>query len=121
MNGGLSNGLWGDNFSLGLTVIPPRTEHARHSHPGVEEMFYVLSGVLEVTFYYGDREERYEAPPGSWAHIPPGVEHTGGCISIEPERFIVIYSPPSPEIYQLKNIPECIVRPHGQIPKYKCK
>ncbi|MCX8193731.1 MAG: hypothetical protein N3G77_07985, partial [Nitrososphaeria archaeon] len=36
----------GENFSLGLTVIPPGTEHARHTRPGVEEMFYVLSGVL---------------------------------------------------------------------------
>lgn len=111
----------GENFSFGLTVIPPGTEHAKHSHPGVEEMFYVLSGVLEVTFYYDDREERYEVPPGSWVHIPPGVVHAGGCISVEPARFLVIYSPPGPETHQLRNTPECTVLPPGKLPSYTCK
>lgn len=111
----------GKRFSLGLTVIPPSTQHGRHSHPGVEEMFYVLSGVLGVTFYYGDKEEHYEAPPGSWVHIPAGVEHAGGSISVEPARFLVIYSPAGPETYQLRNTPECTVLPPGKIPAYTCK
>lgn len=111
----------GKNFSLGLTVIPPSVAHTRHSHPGVEEMFYIISGEMEVTFYHGDREEKYRATPGSWVHIPPGVEHAGGCVSVEPVRFLVIYGPPGPETTQLRNSPECTVLPPGKIPSYTCK
>lgn len=111
----------GDRFSLGLTVIPPSTAHERHSHPGVEEMFYIISGEMEVIFYYGDEQEKFYAGPGSYVHIPAGVEHSGGGNSVEPVRFLVIYSPPGPETYQLRNDPECTVLPPGKLPAYHCK
>ncbi|KXA88533.1 hypothetical protein AKJ40_03985 [candidate division MSBL1 archaeon SCGC-AAA259M10] len=109
----------GENFSLGVTVITPGQEHAKHNHPGVEEMFYVVSGKLGVNFYYDDGEkESFEAPAGSWVHIPTGVKHDGKCISVEPAKFLVIYSPAGPETDQLRNVPESTILEPGEKPEY---
>ena len=35
-------------FSAGVVHVPPGQGHARHNHPGSEEIIYVLEGAIEI-------------------------------------------------------------------------
>jgi mannose-6-phosphate isomerase-like protein (cupin superfamily) len=64
----------------------PLDPHVHHRHV---ESLYVLAG--ELTFTFGDREER--AVAGTWVQVPAGTPHTLVCTGQEEVRFLEIHTP----------------------------
>jgi quercetin dioxygenase-like cupin family protein len=66
----------------------------KHSHPGIEQVCYVLEGRARVEI--GD-EVVGELGPGDTVFFPADVPHVFTTISIEPVKVLVIYAPPYAE------------------------
>jgi len=60
-----------EHLRVGMTEYNPATPHEPHSHPGQEEVIWVLSG----HGYTETREVRQSLRPGAVAYIPSGLEH----------------------------------------------
>jgi mannose-6-phosphate isomerase-like protein (cupin superfamily) len=60
-----------------------------HSHPGFDEMFYVLAG--EYAFRAGGR--RFTVPPGTFVLMPRGIFHTFASTGIIEGRLLQIGVP----------------------------
>ncbi|MGH3042248.1 MAG: cupin domain-containing protein [Gaiellaceae bacterium] len=83
-------------FSLAEVTIEPGTSGPPlHSHRELLDSFYVLEGTLAVLV--GDDE--VDAPPGTYAYVPPGVVHTFANRSDEPVRFLNLNTPGGWEDY----------------------
>ena len=83
-------------FSLAEVTIQPGTSGPPpHSHRELLDSFYVLEGTLTVRV--GDGE--LEAPPGTYACVPPGVVHTFANRSAGPVRFLNLNTPGGWEDY----------------------
>ncbi len=96
--------------SFGVTEVRPGGGHARHNHPGAEEIIYVLSGAGEQMV---DDKPPVLIGPGACVFIPDGVYHSTLNTGGEPMRLIIVYSPAGPE-QLLRDIPGCRVLPPGQ-------
>jgi quercetin dioxygenase-like cupin family protein len=84
------------SFSLAEVTIEPGTSGPPpHSHRGLLDSFYVLAGTLTVRV--GDDE--LEAPPGTYACVPPGIVHTFANRSAGPVRFLNLNAPGGWEDY----------------------
>ena len=84
--------------SLGLiayTAAPEFPGPPPHIHRATNDMFFVVQGTL--TLRLGDDE--HEAPPGSFALVPPGNVHTFANRQREPVRFVSIVAPGGFEQY----------------------
>jgi oxalate decarboxylase/phosphoglucose isomerase-like protein (cupin superfamily) len=103
-----------ERFSAGVVLLEPGKGHARHNHPGVEEILYVVSGHGKQMIEEGG--ETWEPiGPGDLVHIPPDVFHATINTGWEPLKMVAIYSPPGPEAF-LKTLPGCQVLPPGELP-----
>jgi mannose-6-phosphate isomerase-like protein (cupin superfamily) len=76
-------------FTLGIIEIAPGRVLEAHVHDGEDDAFYVLEG--EMTFVVGD--EDVAAPPGTFALVPPGVEHGFRNDGDVPVRMFNIHAP----------------------------
>jgi mannose-6-phosphate isomerase-like protein (cupin superfamily) len=76
-------------------VVPGFPGPPPHVHHTLHDVFYVLEGML--TLRLGD--EAHEAPPGTFACIPPGAVHTFANRSSEPVRFLNFNTPSGFEGY----------------------
>jgi quercetin dioxygenase-like cupin family protein len=86
----------GGFFSLAEVTIQTGTSGPPpHSHRELLDSFYVLEGTLTVRV--GDDE--VEAPPGTYACMPPSVVHTFANRSDEPVRFLNLNTPGGWEDY----------------------
>jgi quercetin dioxygenase-like cupin family protein len=72
-----------------MKVPPNAFAPPPHSHPGNEELLYVLEGVLR---YSVDGETR-EVRPGEWGSTPRGSVHAFSNPGAETARALVINSP----------------------------
>ena len=61
-----------------------------HSHPGIEQVCYLLAGRARAEV----NGEACELEPGDCCFFPPDVPHVFTVTSDEPARVLVIYSPP---------------------------
>jgi len=100
-----------ERFSMGVVVLNPGKGHTVHTHPGVEEILYVMSGVGEQMV----SGERRKVGPGSLIHIPPDVEHETINIGWQQMKIVAVYAPPGPEA-MLRQMPECTVLAPGELP-----
>jgi oxalate decarboxylase/phosphoglucose isomerase-like protein (cupin superfamily) len=98
-------------FSMGVVMLKPGEGHASHSHPGTEEILYVVSGVGKQTVL--DKEA--DLVPGMLVFIPEGAEHSTFNTGWEPLKLIAVYAPPGPE-EALREAPDCTVVPPGELP-----
>jgi quercetin dioxygenase-like cupin family protein len=64
-----------------------------HSHPGIEQVCYLLEGRARAEV----GGEVCELGPGDCCFFPPGVQHVFTVVSDEPVKVLVIYSPPYAE------------------------
>lgn len=64
-----------------------------HSHPGIEQVCYLLSGTARAQV--GD--ESAEMVPGDCCYFPPDIPHVFTVTSERPARLLVIYAPPYEE------------------------
>jgi quercetin dioxygenase-like cupin family protein len=84
-----------EHLRVGVTEYHPGTPHEPHSHPGQEEVIWVLSG-HGYTETHGARQPppENEPRPGALAYIPAGLEHKTAAED-GPMTAIVIKSPAS--------------------------
>ena len=82
------------NLEVVLGVVAKGGGALKHSHPGIEQVCYVLAGRarVEVGDDYVD-----EVGPGDTIFFPAGVPHVFTTISVEPVKVLVIYAPPYAE------------------------
>lgn len=96
-----------ERFSFGMVILNPGKGHDSHTHPGVEEIIFVMSGVGEQMI---DGQGPVKVGPGDCFHIPPDVVHSTINTGWEPMRLLVVYAPPGAE-RGLREIAGCEVIP----------
>lgn len=84
------------NLEVVLGVIEKGRGALPHSHPGIEQVCYMLEGtaIAEVA------GQRFELGPGDACYFPADTMHVFTVTSAQPAKLLVIYSPPygeSPE------------------------
>ena len=81
------------NIEVVLGVIEKGKGALPHSHPGIEQVCYVLEGRARAQI----DGQSCELGAGDACFFPPDVEHVFTAISDEPVKVLVIYSPPYTE------------------------
>jgi oxalate decarboxylase/phosphoglucose isomerase-like protein (cupin superfamily) len=94
-----------NRFSFGIVELAQGKGHARHNHPGAEEIIYVVSGQGEQMV---DDRPPVKVGVGSSIYIPADVYHSTVNTGWETLKLIVVYSPAGPERL-LREIPGCKV------------
>jgi oxalate decarboxylase/phosphoglucose isomerase-like protein (cupin superfamily) len=90
-------------FSFGLVDLEAGKGHARHNHPGSEEIIYVVSGQGEQMV---DDQPPVAVSAGSSIYVPADVYHSTLNTGTQTLKLIVVYSPAGPERL-LREIPGC--------------
>ncbi len=103
-----------DRFTMGVVLLDPGKGHARHNHPGVEEILYVVSGEGSQMIDLGG-EEWTPIKAGDLVHIPPDIYHSTVNTGWEALKLMAIYAPPGPEAI-LRALAECRVLAPGELP-----
>jgi oxalate decarboxylase/phosphoglucose isomerase-like protein (cupin superfamily) len=96
-----------ERFSFGIVRLASGKGHARHNHPGSEEIIYVVSGEGEQMV---DDQPAVKVGPGSSIYIPADIYHSTLNTGTETMELLVVYSPAGPERL-LREIPGCKVTP----------
>ena len=101
-------------FTMGVVLLQPGKGHARHNHPGCEEILYIVSGRGKQMIDIGG--ERWE-PIGEAdvVHIPADIFHATLNTGWEPLKMVAVYCPPGPEAI-LRTLPGCRLIPPGRLP-----
>ncbi|GAB5505638.1 MAG: cupin domain-containing protein [Rhizobiaceae bacterium] len=88
-----------ERFSGGVVDVNPGQGHARHNHPGAEEIIFVISGTGEqmVEDENGNPVTR-EVGPGCTVYVPESRYHSTLNTGSEPMQLFVVYSPAGPEL-----------------------
>jgi len=81
-----------ENMLLVRATMPAGKAHAFHTHPGCEEIIYILEGRAEQWV----ERQRQILGPGEVAHIPAGAVHATYNTSDRPLVFLAILSPAEP-------------------------
>jgi oxalate decarboxylase/phosphoglucose isomerase-like protein (cupin superfamily) len=102
--------------AAGVVILDPGKGHARHNHPGSEEILYVISGEGDqmVEDDAGAPLERH-VRAGDMVFVPEGVFHATLNTGWEPLRLLAVYSPGGPEAF-LRGLPDCVIVPAGELP-----
>ena len=93
-------------FSAGVVDLPPGQGHARHNHPGSEEIIFVISGRGEqmVEDEAGNPVTK-EVGPGCTVFVPESRFHSTLNTGDQPMQLFVVYSPAGPEV-GLRDLPD---------------
>ena len=94
-------------FSFGIVELTAGKGHARHNHPGSEEIIYVISGEGEQMV---DDRPPVKVGPGASIYIPADVYHSTLNTGTQTMRLAVVYSPAGPERL-LREMPGCKIVP----------
>lgn len=83
-----------ERLEVVLGIVTKGGGALKHSHPGIEQVCYVLDGRarVEVGDNYVD-----EVGPGDAVFFPAGAPHVFTTISEQPVKVLVIYAPPYAE------------------------
>jgi oxalate decarboxylase/phosphoglucose isomerase-like protein (cupin superfamily) len=104
-----------ERIAMGVVLLQPGKGHARHNHPGTEEILYVVSGqgkqMIDI-----DGEQWESITAGDMIHIPADIYHATVNTGWEALKWIAVYSPPGPEAF-LRTMPECRVLAPGELPE----
>ena len=101
-------------FSGGVVDVKPGQGHARHNHPGAEEIIFVISGTGEqmVEDETGNPVTR-KVGPGSTVYVPESRHHSTLNTGDGPMQLFVVYAPAGPEL-ALRDLPDFRVIKAGQ-------
>lgn len=100
-------------FSGGVVDLPAGEGHARHNHPGAEEIIFVISGEGEQMI-----EDETGNPittkvsPGCTIYVPESRFHSTKNTGAMPMQLFVVYSPAGPEL-ALRELPDFRLLPPG--------
>ena len=78
------------NLEVVLGVIEPGRGALPHSHPGIEQVCYLLEGQARAEI----GGEICDLEPGDSCFFPPDTPHVFTVTGDRPARVLVIYSPP---------------------------
>ena len=101
-------------FSGGVVDLQQGQGHARHNHPGAEEIIFVISGRGEQMV----EDERgipviREVGPGCTIYVPESRFHSTLNTGSGPMQLFVVYSPAGPE-RALRELPDFrLIQPNG--------
>jgi oxalate decarboxylase/phosphoglucose isomerase-like protein (cupin superfamily) len=100
-------------FSGGVVDVAPGMGHARHNHPGAEEIIFVISGTGEqmVEDEEGTPVVR-EVGPGCTIFVPESRFHSTTNTGDGPMQLFVVYAPAGPEL-ALRELPDFRLLPPG--------
>ncbi|HKB81871.1 MAG TPA: cupin domain-containing protein [Burkholderiales bacterium] len=73
-----------------LGVMEPGRGALPHSHPGIEQVCYLLEGRARAEV----GGEICELDPGDCCFFPPDMPHVFTAVGDRPAKVLVIYSPP---------------------------
>lgn len=79
----------GAALSVKLEEMPPGTAEQRHRHARATQVFFVLSGVLQMEL----AGAHIEIGPEQALEVPPGAPHQARNKGTAPVRFLVISGP----------------------------
>lgn len=98
-------------FSGGVVDLQKGQGHARHNHPGAEEIIFVISGAGEqmVEDERGDAIVR-QVGPGCTIYVPESRYHSTTNTGDGPMQLFVVYSPAGPE-QALRELPDFRLEP----------
>ncbi|WP_417310527.1 cupin domain-containing protein [Devosia sp.] len=98
-------------FSGGVVDLPPGQGHARHNHPGAEEIIFVISGEGEQMVETPDGEPvTQKVGPGCTVFIPEDRFHSTLNTGDGPMQLFVVYAPAGPEDL-LRQLPDFRIVP----------
>jgi len=93
-------------FSAAVVTVPPGQGHARHNHPGAEEIIYILEGEgAQMVEDEAGTPHTEQVRPGCCVFIPESRFHSTLNTSSADMRFFVVYAPTGPEEV-LKTLPD---------------
>jgi oxalate decarboxylase/phosphoglucose isomerase-like protein (cupin superfamily) len=93
-------------FSGGVVDLPSGQGHARHNHPGAEEIIFVISGRGEQMVEDPDGNPvTQEVGPGCTIFVPESRFHSTRNTGTGPMQLFVVYSPAGPE-RALRDLPD---------------
>jgi len=104
----------GAGLTVGEVVVYPGRGHAPHTHPGEEEVIYVVSG--EGLQTVGDGPP-FPVREGDAVHVPRATLHSTVNTTWRPLRLVVVYTPGGAET-ALDALPDARVLPPGEAPTW---
>ena len=100
-------------FSVGVVDLPQGKGHARHNHPGSEEIIFVISGTGEQMVEGDDGNPvTREVGPGCTIFVPDSRFHSTLNTGDGPMQLFVVYAPAGPEKV-LRELPDFRLLPPG--------
>ncbi|HWA20608.1 MAG TPA: cupin domain-containing protein [Devosia sp.] len=101
-------------FSGGVVDLPSGQGHARHNHPGSEEIIFVISGEGEQMVEDTDGKPVVETVrAGCTVFVPESRFHSTLNTGSGPMRLFVVYSPAGPE-RGLRELPDFRIIPKAK-------
>ena len=101
-------------FSGGVVDLPVGQGHARHNHPGAEEIIFVIAGEGEQMVETPDGVPvTHRVGPGCTVFVPESRFHSTLNTGTGPMQLFVVYSPAGPEL-GLRDLPDFRLIPKGQ-------
>lgn len=98
-------------FSGGVVDLPPGQGHARHNHPGAEEIIFVISGEGEQMVETPEGEPvTQKVSAGCTVFVPESRFHSTLNTGAGPMQLFVVYSPAGPELV-LRDLPDFRIIP----------
>lgn len=102
-----------ERFSGGVVDVKPGEGHARHNHPGAEEIIFVVAGTGEqMVEDEAGRPITRAVGPGCTIYVPESRFHATLNTGTGPMRLFVVYSPAGPERV-LRDLPDFRLLPPG--------
>jgi oxalate decarboxylase/phosphoglucose isomerase-like protein (cupin superfamily) len=93
-------------FSGGIVTVTPGGGHARHNHPGAEEIILVMAGSGSQMVEDDDGTPiTQEVGPGCTIYVPESRFHSTLNTGSQPMTLFVVYSPAGPE-QALRDLPD---------------
>lgn len=85
-------------FSAAVVTVPPGQGHARHNHPGAEEIIYILEGTgAQMVEDEAGQPHTETVRPGCCVFIPESRFHSTLNTGTTEMRIFVVYAPTGPE------------------------
>jgi len=104
----------GAGLTTGEVIIYPGQGHAPHTHPGEEEVIYVISGKGKQTVGDG---EAFDIAEGDAIYIPRDTLHSTYNTTWSPLRLVVVYTPGGAET-GLDGLPDARILDAGVAPTW---
>jgi mannose-6-phosphate isomerase-like protein (cupin superfamily) len=83
-----------EKFALLVNEFDPGLTSTAHKHDKEEHAFYIINGTGVIRI----EDERIPVKAGDAVYVPPGKMHEVSSTGDAPLKYLVIYSPPGPNI-----------------------